>query len=496
MEENIIVEEKVVREKLIKVGEKFKVEFVSMTHDGRGVCKLNGKNKYGDELVNFPIFVDKAITKEEGIIELTEVKKTLGNAKIVKIFKDKTSPYRVDPICPIYHECGGCHLMHMNYEGQLKFKRGMVKQTLEKIGGFKDLKVAPVIESVDVLKYRNKVQIPFGSKKSKTVCGFYKKESHDIIPLEECYIQSDEMTEIVKFIRNLCNEYKIKGYDEEKGTGDIRHVLVRESTKTNEIMVVLVTLRKEIKNLPDLVTKLVKRHPKIVSIIQNINSEKTNVVLGKKSTKLYGKNSIDDVLLEHTFSIGEKSFYQVNPKTTEILYKKAIEIGKFKKTDNVIDAYCGIGTIGISLAKKVNHVYSVEIVEEAIKNALENAKKNNINNIEFVCEKAEVQIVKWANEGLKIDAIVVDPPRKGLDLVFMDTIAKMNIPKVVYISCDVSTLARDLKHFKELGYTTTTVYPVDMFPNTMHVETLVCLSKKTEKHINIDVEFGEGEGQV
>ena len=211
MEQNI-QEEKVIREKIIKVGEKFKVQFVSMTHDGRGVCKLEGKNKYGDELVNFPIFVDKAITNEEGIIELTEVKKTLGNAKIVKIFKDKTSPYRIEPICPIYNECGGCHLMHMNYEGQLKFKRGMVKQTLEKIGGFKEIKVASVIPSLDIFKYRNKVQIPFGSKKNKTVCGFYKNQTHEIIPLESCFIQSDEMTEIVKFIRNLCNEYKIKGY--------------------------------------------------------------------------------------------------------------------------------------------------------------------------------------------------------------------------------------------------------------------------------------------
>lgn len=468
MEENI---------KKIQVGEKFKVKFVSMTHDGKGVCKINGILKNESIAENFPIFVNNAVTSEEGIIEITSLKKTLGNGKIIKLFKDKTSKFRVEPMCPIYESCGGCHLMHLSYEGQLAFKKSMVKQTMEKIGGLQDLKIKNVLASVEQNKYRNKVQIPFGTKNNKTVCGFYKNASHDIIPLEACYIQSDEMTEIVKFIRNLCNEYKIKGYDEEKGTGDIRHVLVRESTKTNEIMVVLVTLRKEIKNLPDLVTKLVKRHPKIVSIIQNINSEATNVVLGKKSTKLYGKNSIDDVLLEHTFSIGEKSFYQVNPKTTETLYKKAIEIGKFKKTDNVIDAYCGIGTIGISLAEKVNHVYSVEIVEEAIKNALENAKKNNINNIEFVCEKAEVQIVKWANEGLKIDAIVVDPPRKGLDLVFMDTIAKMNIPKVVYISCDVSTLARDLKHFKELGYTTTTVYPVDMFPNTMHVENVTMLKK-------------------
>ncbi|MBR2891261.1 MAG: 23S rRNA (uracil(1939)-C(5))-methyltransferase RlmD [Bacilli bacterium] len=474
--EEIIVKEP--REKIIKVGEKFKVQFVSMTHDARGVCKLNGKNKYNEELVNFPIFVNNAITNEEGIVELTEVKKTLGNAKIVKIFKDKTSPYRIEAICPIYSECGGCHLMHMNYEGQLKFKRSMVKQTLEKIGGFKELKVSQVIPSVDTVKYRNKVQIPFGSKKNKTICGFYKNQTHEIIPIEECFIQSDEMTEIVKFIRNLCNEFRIKGYDEEKGTGDIRHVLVRESTSTNEIMVVLVTLRKDIKNINELVTKLVNRHPKIVSVINNVNDEKTNVVLGKKSYKLYGKNYIEDILLGNKFRIGERSFYQVNPKTTEVLYQKAISLAKFKPTDNIIDAYCGIGTIGISAAKYVNHVYSVEIVEEAIKNAFDNAKINNINNIDFVCGKAEEQIVTWKKEGLQIDAIIVDPPRKGLDIKLMDTINEMDIKKVVYISCDISTLARDLKHFKELGYNFTTVYPVDMFPNTMHVENIVLITKE------------------
>ena len=475
MEENIIQREP--REKFVKVGEKFKVQFVSMTHDARGVCKLNGKNKYGEELTNFPIFVNNAITNEEGIIELTEVKKTLGNAKIVKIFKDKTSPYRVDAICPIYEECGGCHLMHMNYEGQLKFKRSMVKQTLEKIGGFKDIKVSSVIPSKETTKYRNKVQIPFGSKKNKTICGFYKNQTHEIIPLEECYIQSDEMTEIVKFIRNLCNEFRIKGYDEETGTGDIRHVLVRESKTTSEVMVVLVTLRKDIKRLDELVTKLVKRHPKIVSIIHNINDEKTNVVLGKKSYKLYGKNYIEDILLGNKFQIGEKSFYQVNPKTTEDLYSKAISLAKFKPTDNIIDAYCGIGTIGISASKYVNHVYSVEIVEEAIKNAKENAKINNITNVDFVCGKAEEQIITWKKEGLQIDAIIVDPPRKGLDITLMDTIKEMDIPKVVYISCDISTLARDLKHFKELGYNCTTVHPVDMFPNTMHVENIALITK-------------------
>lgn len=463
--------------KKIQVGEKFKVKFVSMTHDGKGVCKINGALKNETIAENFPIFVNDAITNEEGIIEITSLKKTLGNGKIVKLFKDKTSKYRTEPMCSIYESCGGCHLMHLTYDGQLAFKKSMVEQTMEKIGGFKDLKVKNVLPSPDQDKYRNKVQIPFGYKNNKTICGFYKNQSHDIIPLESCYIQSDEMTAIVKFIRNLCNEFKIRGYNEEKHTGDLRHVLVRESKSTNEIMVVLVTLKKDIRNIEDFVKKLVNRHPKIVSVMQNINYEQTNVILGSETINLYGKDYIEDILLGYKFKIGTTSFYQVNPKATEVLYSKAIELADFKPTDNIIDAYCGIGTIGICASSKVNHVYSVEIVKEAIKNAKENAKANKIKNIDFVVGKSEEQIVKWHHNGLKIDAIIVDPPRKGLDTILMDTINEMQIPKIIYISCDPATLARDLKYLTNFGYVPNFVQPVDMFPHTNHVENIVVLKK-------------------
>ena len=463
--------------KKIQVGEKFKVKFISMTHDGKGVCKINGMLKNESLAENFPIFVNNAISNEEGIIEITSLKKTLGNGKIIKLFKDKTSKYRVEPKCPIYENCGGCHLMHLSYEGQLAFKKSMVKQTMEKIGGFKDLKIKNVIGSVNQDKYRNKVQIPFGTKNNKTICGFYKNASHDIIPLESCYIQSDEMTEIVKFIRNLCNEFKIRGYNEEKHTGDIRHVLVRESKNTNQIMVVLVTLKKDIRNIDEFVKKLVNRHPKITSIMQNINSAQTNVILGEETINLYGKDYIEDILLGYKFKIGTTSFYQVNQQTTELLYSKAIEMAKFKPTDNIIDAYCGIGTIGICASSKVNHVYSVEIVKEAIKNAKDNAKANKVNNIEFVVGNASEQIVKWKKQGLQIDAIIVDPPRKGLDTIFMDTINEMDIKKILYISCDPATLARDMKYLTNLGYTPNYVQPVDMFPHTNHVENITVLTK-------------------
>ena len=462
-------------------GNKYKVEFVSMTHDGKGVCKLDGTLKNGEEVTNYPVFVNNAIVGEKGLIELTETKKTLANGKLLKVFKEATSKHRTAPICPIYEECGGCHLLHMTYEGQLAFKRSMVKSTLQKIGGFKDVVVKPVIPSVNEYKYRNKVQIPFGYVNKKTVCGFYKHQSHEIIQLNECYIQSDEMTEITKFIRNLCNEFRISGYNEELHKGLLKHVLLRESTVNNEVMVVLVTLKKDVPSLQQFVEKLVKRHPKIKTVVQNINDQKTNVVLGKEFITLYGDGYITDTLLDHKFNISAESFYQVNKETCEVLYQKSIKLANLKPTDNVIDAYCGIGTITLSLSSYVEKVYGVEIVEQAVKNAKDNAKLNKIKNVSFVCNKAEDQIVKWKKQGLNIDTIFVDPPRKGLDMTLMDTISEMNIKKVIYISCDVATLARDLKYFQNLGYTFDYVQPVDMFPQTMHVETITLLCLKEPK---------------
>lgn len=472
------IEQKTEDIKVIQEHEKYKVEFISMTHDGRGVCKVSGIAVDGRELENYPIFVDKAIVGEAGIIEITQMKKSYGLGEIVRIFSDKKSPNRVTPICPIYGECGGCQLMHLSYEGQLKFKKSMVKETMKKIGGFEDIRVKDVLGMEDPTKYRNKVQVPFGDLRGKTISGFYKLNTHEIIPLTECSIQTEEMTEIVKFIRNLCNEYHIRGYNEKINKGDIRHVLIRESIKTGEIMVILICTKDSYPNLEDLCNKLVKRHPRIVSVMMNVNKYQTNTILGNYFKVLYGRNYIIDELCGLKFKIGCRSFYQVNSYQTEQLYNKVIEVGKFKDTDTVIDAYCGIGTIGSIIAKKVKHVYGVEIIEEAIQNAYDNAKLNELDNIEFVCAKAEDQIKEWAQLGIHADAIVVDPPRKGCEGDFLKTVVEMNIPKIVYVSCDVSTLARDMKYLVENGYKPGPVQPVDMFPQTVHVENVVCLEKK------------------
>lgn len=464
--------------KVIQKGEKYKVEFISMTHDARGVCKLTGIDVTGKLLENYPVFVEGAIVGEGGMIEIIEMKKSYGIGQIVRIFKDKRSPNRVNPICPLFGECGGCQLMHLSYEGQLSFKKGMVRETLRKIGGFEKIRINDVIGMEDPTKYRNKVQVPFGEIKGKAACGFYKLNTHEIIPLDNCSIQTDEMTEIVKFIKNLCNEYHIRGYNEKINKGDIRHVLIRESIKTGEIMVILICTKSEYPELDELVNKLIKRHPRIVSVMMNVNKYQTNTILGNYFKVLYGRNYIIDELCGLKFKIGCRSFYQVNAYQTEKLYNQAITVGNFKETDVVIDAYCGIGTIGSAIAKKVKYVYGVEIVEEAIENARENAELNGLTNIEFVCNKAEDQIKEWAKQGIKIDAIVVDPPRKGCEGDFLKTVVEMNIPKIVYVSCDVATLARDLKYLAENGYKIGPVQPVDMFPQTNHIENVVCLTKK------------------
>lgn len=464
--------------KVIQEHEKYKVEFVSMTHDGRGVCKVSGITIDDKPLENYPIFVEGAIIGEMGIIKITAMKKSYGLGQIIRIFSDKKSPNRVIPTCPIFGQCGGCQLMHLSYEGQLSFKKGMVRETLRKIGGFDKIHINDVIGMKEPTKYRNKVQVPFGELRGKVISGFYKLNTHEIIPLTECTIQTEEMTEIVKFLRNLCNEYHIKGYDEKLNKGDIRHVLIRESIKTGEVMVILVCTKAEYPDLEELVEKLIKRHPRIVSVMINVNKYQTNTILGNYFKVLYGRNYIIDELCGLKFKIGCRSFYQVNAYQTEKLYNKVLEVGAFKDTDIVIDAYCGIGTIGSVIAKKAKYVYGVEIVEEAIINAKDNAEMNGLTNIEFVCNKAEEQIKEWAKNGIKADAIVVDPPRKGCEGDFLKTVIEMNIPKIVYVSCDVATLARDLKYLAENGYNIGAVQPVDMFPQTVHIENVVCLTKK------------------
>ena len=466
-----------IQEKLIiKKGTKLVTKCVDLNHEGQGVCKIDGI-KDGEEVNNFPIFVNNMIPDEKGQLEITKLSKTYGYANVVKIFNDTRSKNRTRPLCPNYEKCGGCNIMHMSYPYQLEFKTKMVKDTLWKLGSIDNVEVLPTIGMSNPDKYRNKVQVPFRKTFYKTVCGFFAKDSHNVIPLTECLIQPDISTSIIHFVRNMCNEFKIDGYVENENTGLIRHLLVRTNHDLTEIMLVFVLTNSELPYKDEIIAKIIKRYPNVKSIIINVNNKVGNTILGEKCLTIYGNDYIKDTLCGLKFRIGPKSFYQVNHVQTEKLYNKAISLADLNENDILIDAYCGIGTIGLIASKHVKEVYGVEIVDEAIKNAKINAKENKIKNSHYVCNKAEEQIVKWKSEGINANVIVVDPPRKGCDIKLLETIDEMNIEKVVYVSCDPATLARDLKILIQKGYKLEVVQPVDMFPYTSNVETIAYLKR-------------------
>lgn len=468
--------------KILKKGTRYKVVFCDYTHEGLGICKINTLNEKNEELTNFPVFVFGALKGEEGWIEITRVNKTYAYASLLTLFSENRSKYRNLPQCSAYEKCGGCNIMHMTYLGQLLFKEELIKETMKKIGGFENIEIRPIIKMDNVpLFYRNKVQVPVGCVKNKNICGFYKRDTHEIIPLSTCYIQSEEATEIVKFTKNILTEKGVKGYNEIDKTGELKHIILRKNALENEIMIVLVVKSYPFTTsniLKEIVDKIIKRYPNVKSIVANINQTTTNVILGNECVNIYGDGYITDQLCNLSFRIGPKSFYQVNHDQCEKLYKTAIELAKLNKDEIIIDAYCGIGTIGLIAANSVKEVYGVEIIDEAIKNAKVNAKINKITNATFVCGKAEEQIEKWMRQEIKPTTIFVDPPRKGCDEKFLETIVKMQINKVVYVSCDPATLARDIKYLSKNGYYLDIVQPVDMFPQTNHVECIVLLQRK------------------
>ena len=430
-----------------------------------GVFKVNG----------FTIFALNSIIGEVALLEIEKVNSNYAQAKILEI--KKKSKDRVTPICKQFLECGGCDLMHMKYSKQLEFKENMGKETLRRIGDLQT--VDKVCEGIigtdnDNYHYRNKVQIPFSKIGKKTVCGFYKKKTHFIIPLEECYIQPQTCNEIAKFVKNLANEYGIDGYVENQKTGILKHLLIRKNS-FNEYMVILVTRSDKINCLDEVVKKITNRYPEVKSILLNIQEKDTNVILGSKTVVLYGKDELIDELLGYKFKLSHRSFFQINHNQTEKLYLTVKEFASFNKNDIVLDAYCGVGSIGITLSQSVKKVYGIEVVPEAVENAKENAKINGINNITFYTGKVEEVISDLKD--INFDVVVVDPPRKGCDQSFIKTIIDNNIKKVVYVSCNVATLARDIKLLSDY-YNVKRVKFVDMFPFSADVESVALLERK------------------
>ncbi|XMB66855.1 23S rRNA (uracil(1939)-C(5))-methyltransferase RlmD [Mycoplasmatota bacterium zrk1] len=422
----------------------YKVEIIDYTYDGLGVGKVD----------NFPIFVSNAVMGEILIVEITNLKKNLAFGKIVEIINGVKE--RVESKCKYYGECGGCHLMHMSYQEQLRFKTNHVKETLKRIGGV-DTKINSCVGMEHPYNYRNKLIIPFADNKA----GLYKKGTHDIIDIEECHILNREGLDIIKFIKKL------------PVSKLIRNVLIRNSYYKDQFMLVIIS-RMEIK-LDDL-SEILKEFPNIVSIINNINNENTNVILGKKSKVLYGEDFYVDYLLENVYKINHKSFYQINSEQTEKLYKKAIESVSLKNKV-VVDAYSGIGSIGLSFAKNAKRVYGIEVVEAAVESARENAKNNEVDNIEFYLGKAEEVISNVISN--EVDVVITDPPRKGCGEAFLQSLIDNNIDDIVYISCNVSTLARDIKFLNDY-YDVIEVTPFDMFPQTFHVECCAVLKRKCD----------------
>ena len=550
---------------------------------GEGIGKIDG----------YTLFVKDTVIGDVVNVKIMKAKKNYGYARLVDIVKP--SKDRVEPACAIARQCGGCQIQAMSYEAQLKYKQKLVSDNLKRIGGLTegtDYEMCDILGMEETFRYRNKAQYPVGEDKDgNIVMGFYAGHTHSIIPCpdDDCLLGHSDNAVILKAVKAWMEKYRVRAYDENIHKGTVRHILIRTGFHTDEIMLCLVTkkmLRKEAADgLVDVVKELNgeisgsavgdvdidknigesednhtndrDRHLHITSLVVNINKEDTNVILGKECVTLYGKPYIEDYIGDIKFQISPLSFFQVNPRQTEVLYNKALEFADLKGNESVWDMYCGIGTISLFLAKKAGQVYGVEIVPQAIEDAKNNAKINNISNAEFFVGKAEEVVPAFyknngnnASKGgadvdgadksysankaeqsdttgksdnidlpgidtagksdnsdsqnitnvydmTKPDVVVVDPPRKGCDEKLLDTIVSMSPDRIVYVSCDSATLARDLKVLVERGYKVEKVQPVDQFANTVHVETVVLLShKKADSYIHIDVEFGEGEGKI
>ena len=471
---------------------------------GEGIGKVDG----------YTLFVKDTVIGDVVRVKIMKAKKNYGYARLMDIIKP--SKDRVEPACPIARQCGGCQIQAMNYNAQLKYKQKLVKDNLLRISGLTegvDYEMCEILGMDTPFRYRNKAQYPVGEDKDgNIVMGFYAGHTHSIIacPDDDCMLGHRDNAFILNAVKEWMKEYRVRAYNENIHKGTVRHVLIRTGYHTDEVMVCLVTKKMLRKEAADgLVKAIQKLKLNVASLVVNINKEDTNVILGKECITLYGRPYIEDYIGDIKFQISPLSFYQVNPKQTEVLYNKALEFAGLKGNESVWDMYCGIGTISLFLAKKAGKVYGVEIVPQAIEDAKNNAKINNIDNAEFFVGKAEEVVPAFYKKQTGVqsdddstdskeydmtrpDVVVVDPPRKGCDKKLLDTIVSMTPDRIVYVSCDSATLARDLKLLVEYGYKVEKVQPVDQFGNTVHVETVVLLSQqKPDDTIEIELDLDE-----
>jgi len=446
----------------VKKNDRRTVYIEDLTHDGNGVAKVDG----------FPLFIQGALPEETVEVHVLKTLKNYGFAKIVDIIKE--SPDRVKAPCIYFGQCGGCQVQHLSYEGQLKWKENMVRNVMKRIGKI-DAPVLPVKGMQDPWNYRNKSQIPFSMTETGPIAGFYKSKSHEIVDMERCLIQVGEADAMMATLKKELMEIGVQPYNEASHQGMLRHVVVRKGRATGEVMVVLVTNKHKFPQKDEAIKLIQKLVPNVTSIVQNINIEKTNVILGNETVTLWGKDFIEDTIGGVRFEISARSFYQVNPVQTEVLYKQALDYAQLTGNERVIDAYCGIGTISLFLAQKAKSVMGVEIVEQAIEDAKRNSEINGFTNTYFEAGPAEEVIPRWYADGKEADVLVVDPPRKGCDEALLTTIIEQKPKRVVYVSCNPGTLARDLRILEDGGYKTVEIQPVDMFPQTTHCEAVAWL---------------------
>ena len=442
--------------------------------DGAGIGKADGMT----------FFVKDAVIGDVVRAKLMKLKKTYGYARLMELLE--ASPDRVEPKCPYYRQCGGCQIQALSYEKQLEFKERKVRNNLERIGGFSEIPMEPIVGMEESYHYRNKAQFPVGTDKDgHIVTGFYAGRTHTIIPNRDCALGLPVNREILDLVIDFMEKYHVSAYDEKTGKGLVRHVLIRCGFTSKEKMVCLIINGKSLPHSEKLVEAL-REIDGMTSISINCNTERTNVILGRKTVVLWGQEYITDQIGEISYEISPVSFYQVNPVQTEKLYGLALEYADLHGEENVWDLYCGIGTISLFLAQKAKQVYGVEIIPQAIENAKRNAVKNGIENAEFFVGKSEEVLPEFyekeaaAGRKAHADVIVVDPPRKGCDEKLLETIVKMAPDRVVYVSCDSATLARDLKILCENGYELKRARAVDQFCHTVHTES-VCLMERKDK---------------
>jgi 23S rRNA (uracil1939-C5)-methyltransferase len=442
----------------------YELNIDSLGINGEGIGRIDG----------FALFIERALPGERVRVKVLKVCKNYAYAKLLEVLSP--SPARAVPPCPYFGRCGGCDLQHLSYPEQLEFKTKTVRDALIRIGGLRSPNVLQTIGMDNPWRYRNKGQFPVAGEKGSEAVGLYASSSHRIIDIDSCLIQHEVSDSIIAVFKDFMKRYGVSAYDEVSQRGIIRHIVSKIAFSNGEVMVIAVTNTDKLPFNDELVAMLRKQIPGLKSVVQNVNTESTNVVLGSRNKVLWGESFITDMIDNLSFRISPLSFFQVNPVQTKILYDKALQYAELDGTQTVLDLFCGIGTISLFLARRAKFVYGVEEVSHAVKDAEVNAKLNGISNVRFICGDAKVVFDKIPSD-TKIDVVVVDPPRKGCEPELLDGILKLSPARVVYVSCNPATLARDVKHLAQGGYELIEAQPVDMFAHTGHVESVVLMSR-------------------